>query len=235
MFDFILPEVDLCLVSESKHYGSGGMRPTAWCQSQVSLCSLRWRRRLSTFISSRLAGRTPGLRLEREAIGRAGATTTGGGGGAVGSDTMMEVGKLPPPPLWPSAIGLQREKIDRKGGSHRQSSRLHFCITMMRDRVQRGRGKETKKGNGISVPNKNRWHPSPVLNRGANEPAKGSQFNESVVQTTSCELEILLDFSLLLEIGSWLGLTKHQPWALFRHRHAVKKKLNKTERGAKVV
>lgn len=48
----------------------------------------------NTFISSRLAGRTPGLRFESELFGRAGAGATGGGGGAVGKDTMMEVGRL---------------------------------------------------------------------------------------------------------------------------------------------
>lgn len=51
---------------------------------------------LDTFISSRLAGRTPGLRFESEVLGRTGATATGGGGGAVGNDTMMEVGRLLP-------------------------------------------------------------------------------------------------------------------------------------------
>ncbi len=49
----------------------------------------------NTFISSRLAGKTPGLRFESELLGRAGAGGTGGGGGAVGKDTMMEVGRLP--------------------------------------------------------------------------------------------------------------------------------------------
>lgn len=49
-----------------------------------------------TFISSRLAGKIPGLRLESEVFGRAGdaATGGGGGGGAAGRDTMMEVGRL---------------------------------------------------------------------------------------------------------------------------------------------
>lgn len=49
----------------------------------------------NTFISSRLAGKTPGLRFESVLFGRAGAGVTGGGGGAVGKDTTMEVGRLP--------------------------------------------------------------------------------------------------------------------------------------------
>ena len=49
-----------------------------------------------TFISSRLAGKTPGLRLDSELFGRAAAEGRGGGGGTVGRDTMMEVGRLLP-------------------------------------------------------------------------------------------------------------------------------------------
>lgn len=48
----------------------------------------------NTFISSRLAGKTPGLRFESEMFGRTRAEGTGVGGGAVGKDTMMEVGRL---------------------------------------------------------------------------------------------------------------------------------------------
>lgn len=40
-------------------------------QCQVSFSSLLSSGRLHTFISSRLAGRTPGLRVESEAMGRA--------------------------------------------------------------------------------------------------------------------------------------------------------------------
>ena len=60
----------------------------------------------NTFISSRLAGKTPGLRFESELFGRAGAGVTGVAGGAVGRDTTMGVGRVP---LCPSATGLQRE------------------------------------------------------------------------------------------------------------------------------
>lgn len=64
-----------------------------------------------TFISSKLAGKIPGLRFESELFGRAGdgATGRGGGGGAAGRDTMMEVGRLLAL-LWPSATGLQQRK-----------------------------------------------------------------------------------------------------------------------------
>ncbi|TNN48837.1 hypothetical protein EYF80_040961 [Liparis tanakae] len=48
--------------------------------------------------TNRLAGKTPGLRLESELLGRVRAGVKEGGGGAVGNDTMMEVGRLPPPP-----------------------------------------------------------------------------------------------------------------------------------------
>lgn len=61
----------------------------------------------NTFISSRLAGKTPGLRFESELFGRVGAGVTGGAGGAVGRDTTMEVGRVP---LCPSATGLQWER-----------------------------------------------------------------------------------------------------------------------------
>lgn len=63
---------------------------------------------LNTFISSRMAGRTPGLRLGSVLFGRAGAIW--GGGGAVGRDTMMEVGRVLVAPLCPSATGLRREE-----------------------------------------------------------------------------------------------------------------------------
>lgn len=48
----------------------------------------------NTFISSRLAGKTPGLRFDSELFGRARDGGRGGGGGAVGKDTTMEVGRL---------------------------------------------------------------------------------------------------------------------------------------------
>lgn len=48
----------------------------------------------NTFISSRLAGKTPGLRFDSELFGRARAGGRGEGGGAVGKDTTIEVGRL---------------------------------------------------------------------------------------------------------------------------------------------
>lgn len=64
----------------------------------------------STFISSRFAGKTPGLRLDNELFCR--AKGIGGSGGAVGKETTMEAGIPPTLLLWPSATGLQQmEKI----------------------------------------------------------------------------------------------------------------------------
>lgn len=48
----------------------------------------------NTFISSRLAGKTPGLRFDSELFGRTRAGGRGEGGGAVGKDTTIEVGRL---------------------------------------------------------------------------------------------------------------------------------------------
>lgn len=78
-----------------------------WAVPLACVCWYKWLP--NTFMSSRFAGKTPGLRFDRELFGRVGAEGSGGGGGALGKDTMMEVGRLPALLLWPSATGLQRE------------------------------------------------------------------------------------------------------------------------------
>ena len=83
-----------------------------WAVLLACVCRYKWFP--NTFISSRLAGRTPGLRFDRELFSRAGAGGRGGGGGAVGKDTTMEVGRLPALLLWPSATGLQRENVIKR-------------------------------------------------------------------------------------------------------------------------
>lgn len=67
----------------------------------------------------------------------------------------------------PRACGENKEtgrgEVIVRPGSHFNL----FSITIMRDRVKRGRGEERKTGNGKSVLNMKRSHPSPVLDPGA--------------------------------------------------------------------
>ena len=137
---------DVLIQSSSNSWTPAPLTPTLsflWaCFWAVPLACVCWYKWLpNTFMSSRFAGKTPGLRFDRELFGRVGAAGSGGGGGALGKDTMMEVGRLPALLLWPSATGLQREhRINVLFKRSVLSQETASFIVWKRHRQKRGRG-----------------------------------------------------------------------------------------------